>query len=84
MASSDTFASGTPFTAQVTLDSDTGTAYGQVEFAMVVSEYPERHTLDTSDIADAVRDLFENAGYTITEFTAPVTTHTTLDWPGDA
>lgn len=78
---SSAFADGTHFKTTVVLDTASATAYGEIEFNFKQGDYPDLHTADVDDIAGALRDLFLDRGYTITPFTAPVTSSADLDWP---
>lgn len=84
MADSSAFAENTTFRASLQAQTAQGTAYGSVTFAFDRSDYPDTHPVDTADIADALRDFLESRGYTVSQFTAPVTTQETLDWPQEA
>lgn len=80
MADSATFPPKTQFSSTVLLETSPA-VYGTVWFAFDSGEYHDAQTVDTSDIAAAIRDLFIGRGYTVAQFTAPVTTNAELDWP---
>lgn len=81
MANPGAWPPGTTFTSAVELDTGTDVAYGVVTVSWDPGEYPELHTADVADVADAVRDLLAGRGYTVPQFTAPVTSSDVLDWP---
>jgi len=79
--SSSAFPDNTEFSAYVERHAEPGSAYGYIRFSFERLDYWDNHVVTKEQVAEALRDLFLDAGYTVTDFTG--TMPATLDLPGE-
>ncbi|NED36687.1 hypothetical protein [Streptomyces sp. SID8499] len=80
MADSSAFRENTQFSAYVQRQGDSGYAYGWVRFVFERVDDPTAHVVTKEELAVAIRDFFQNAGYEVSDFTGDMPA--TLDLPG--